>query len=58
MEMNIRTKIDIGVVCACGNPLTIIYHKKWYGQYAIAVEPCEECFVKKIKDKLDKTKYL
>lgn len=49
MEMNVRTKIDINIVCACGNPLTIIYHKKWYGRYAIAVEPCEECSKKEIE---------
>ena len=44
MEMNIRTKIDINIVCTCGNPLTIIYHKHWYGKDAIGVDLCTECF--------------
>lgn len=43
MEMNIRTKISIHAVCTCGNPLDIAYHKKWYGRYAIGVNPCEKC---------------
>ena len=43
MEMNVRTKINIYAVCTCGNPLDIVYHKKWYGRYAIGVDPCKKC---------------